>query len=206
MRLVARNTMIKNTKTGYGTVAIALHWLVALAFIANYGLVYWREWFLEPRSELGRTLLSTHTAIGISVLVFVGLRIAWRLMNRQPDDVPGTRLEHFASHIVHIVLYGVMIGMPLTGYLGFGGPSKLFFALDVPSFQNTWLFTSVISGSFGISWESFEGVMDFIHKTGGAYAVSLLIALHIGAALFHHFVRRDTVLVRMVDPRVATKV
>lgn len=197
--------MIRNTKNGYGAIAIALHWIVAAAFIANYALVYYSSWFTEPRSELSRSLSSTHTAIGVSVLVFVGLRIFWRLTNQQPNDVPGSRLEHMASHVVHLVLYAVMLGMPLTGYLGFGGSSNLFFAIELPSFQNTWLFTTFISGALGISWDSFEGVMDFLHKTGGAYAVSVLIALHIGAALFHHFIRRDTVMVRMINPKISTK-
>lgn len=195
--------MFTNTKRGYGAVAIALHWLVAAAFIINYGLIYWREWFLEPRADLGRILLTTHTAIGVSVLVFVALRIIWRLLSRQPDNVPGSRLELLASHIVHIVLYAIIVVLPLTGYLGFGGSSKLFFYYELPSFKETWLFDSVILNGMGISLDSFERVMDIIHKQGGAYVVPVLIALHVGAAMFHHFIRRDTVLVRMVNPRVA---
>lgn len=182
-----------------------MDWIVAAAFITNYGLVYYSHWFTEPRSDLARSLTSVHTAIGVSVLVFVGLRIFWRLTNQQPDDVPGTRLEHMASHIVHLVLYAIMIGMPLTGYLGYGGTSNLFFAVEIPSFQNTWLFTTLISGGLGLSWETFEGVMDFLHKSVGAYAVLALVLLHAGAALFHHFIRRDEVLVRMINPKVSTK-
>lgn len=197
--------MMKNTKAGYGVVAITLHWIVAAAFIVNYGLVYYSQWFTEPRSDLSRSLLSVHTAIGVSVLVFVGLRIFWRLTNQQPDDVPGSRLEHLASHIVHLVLYGIMIGMPLTGYLGFGGTSNLFFAIELPSFQNTWFFTTFISGALGISWDAFEGVADFLHKQVGAYAVAALVGLHAGAALFHHFIRRDEVLIRMINPKVSTR-
>jgi cytochrome b561 len=197
--------MMRNTKAGYGAVAIALHWIVAAAFIVNYALVYYSDWFLEPRSDLGRTLTSTHAAIGVSVLVFVGLRILWRLTNQQPDDVPGTRLEHMASHVVHLVLYGIMIGMPLTGYLGYGGSSNLFFAIELPSFQNTWLFTNVISGGLGLTWDSFEGVMDYLHKSVGAYAVLAIVALHVGAALFHHFIRRDEVMVRMINSKISTR-
>lgn len=197
--------MMRNTKAGYGAVAITLHWIVAAAFIANYALVYYSHWFTEPRSDLSRSLSSVHTAIGVSVLVFVGLRIVWRLTNQQPDDVPGTRLEHMASHVVHIVLYGIMIAMPLTGYLGYGGSSNLFFAMEIPSFQYTWLFTTIISEGLGLGWDTFEGAMDFLHKSVGAYAVLAIVALHVGAALFHHFIRRDDVMVRMMSPKISTK-
>ncbi len=197
--------MFLNTKRGYGLVAIMLHWIVAFAFIANYVIVYWRIWFFEPRSDFGLTLLSTHAAIGVSVLVFVVLRILWKATNTKPDNVPGSRIEHLASHAAHVLLYLIMIIIPLTGYLGFGGPSDFFFSIELPSFKDTWLFNTLILGLMGISWESFEGVMDFIHKQGGAYVVWVLIALHAGAALFHHIVRKDEVLVRMVNPNISNR-
>ena len=90
--------LVKNTKDTYGVIAITLHWIVALAFIINYAIIYYREWFVEGREDpLFRTLLSYHYAIGVSVLVFVVLRIIWRLTNIQPNEVPGSRLEHLAA-------------------------------------------------------------------------------------------------------------
>lgn len=192
---------MKNTKRGYGLVAICLHWIVAAVFVINYALVYSREWFFEPQNEFARTLISTHTALGVSVLVFVIIRVVWRLANIQPADVPGSKLEHVAAHAAHILLYAAMIIMPLTGYLGTGGPSKLFFVFEIPSFRDTWVFQTIMTGWFGLEWDAFEGVMDFIHKKGGAYVISILIAAHASAALFHHLVRRDDVLRRMVSPR-----
>lgn len=192
---------LANTREGYGLVAITLHWIVAAAFITNYVLIYWAQWFTEPRTEAFFSLLSTHTAIGVSVLVFAFVRVISRWAQPVPDDVPGTRLEHLGAHAVHILLYIAMFAMPLTGYFGQGGTSQLFFMIEIPSFQNTWLFKSVIEGGFGIGWEAWEGVMDWIHKTIAPWIVGLLIAAHAGAALFHHSVRRDRVLVRMIDPR-----
>lgn len=192
---------VTNTRAGYGLVAICLHWIVAAIFVANYALIYTREWFFEPRDEIARTLLSTHTALGVSVLIFVVARVFWRLANIQPADVPGSKLEHLAAHSAHILLYVAMIILPLTGYLGTGGPSKLFFVYEIPSFQNTWLFETVVKGLFNQEWEAFEGAMDFIHKQGGAYVVSVLIVAHAMAALYHHLVRRDDVLRRMVSPK-----
>ncbi len=190
----------KNTEYRYGVIAIAFHWIVAAAFLTNYALVYYSEWFVEARSDTARQLISYHTAIGVSVFVFVLLRIVWKWMNRQPADVPGSRFEHLAAHGIHLLLYAIMIIMPLSGYLGTGGPSQLFFTIEIPRFADTSIFTTVVEGWLGLTWEQFEAPMDFIHKKGGAYIVWVIIAAHAGAALYHHFIRRDIVLKRMLSP------
>ena len=197
---MSQELTLKNTPHSYGLIAIWLHWVVAAAFIANYAIIYYLDWFVELRTEQAKTLISTHTAIGISVIVFVLMRIFWRLTSRQPANVPGTRVEHLAAHLAHIALYAVMIILPLTGYLGTGGPSQLFFAIEVPAFRDTQLFNVLVEGALGMSWDEFEAPMDFIHKKGGEFVVSALILLHAGAALFHHFVRKDDALVRMLSP------
>jgi len=109
-------------------------------------------------------------------------------------------LEHRAAHAAHIMLYAVMIILPLSGYLGTGGPSQLFFFIEIPRFADTQIFSIVIEGWMGLDWDQFEAPMDFIHKEGGAYLVWVLVAAHAGAALFHHFIRKDVVLKRMLWP------
>ncbi|GAB5451175.1 MAG: hypothetical protein Hals2KO_15030 [Halioglobus sp.] len=121
-------------------------------------------------------------------------------MIKQPNEVPGSRLEHLAARGAHIMLYAVMIILPLSGYLGTGGSSQLFFFIDIPRFADTQVFTTVVEGWMGLDWDQFEAPMDFVHKQGGAYVVWVLIAAHAGAALYHHFVRKDTVLKRMLWP------
>ncbi len=196
---------LKNTKYSYGLIAILFHWIVALAFISNYAIIYYREWFVEGRTDLSKSLISFHTAIGVSVLVFVVLRIIWKFMNQQPKDVPGTKMEHLAAHGVHILLYIVMIVLPLTGYLGTGSTSQLFFLFEIPKFADTQIFQTVVQGWMGLTWEQFEAPIDFIHKKGGAYFVWVLIAVHAGAALYHHFIRKDIVLKRMLYPMTPPK-
>jgi len=190
----------KNTDYTYGLIAIILHWVVAIAFIVNYSITYYSQWFVEPKTDFARTLFSYHTAIGVSVLVFVALRVIWRLMDAQPKNVAGTKLEHLAAHGAHIALYCVIIIIPLTGYLGTGGPSQLFFFIEIPRFADTSLFSIIIEGWMGLTWEQFEAPMDFIHKKGGAYVVWVLIAAHAAAALYHHYIRKDVVLKRMLYP------
>ena len=190
----------KNTEYSYGFIAIALHWIVAFAFIVNYAIIYYRDWFVVARTDQAKTLFSYHTAIGISVIVFIVLRIIWRFLNKQPNEVEGSRLEHLAAHAAHIMLYAVMILLPLSGYLGTGGPSQLFFFIEIPRFADTQIFNIVVERWMGLTWDQFEAPMDFIHKEGGAYFVWVLIAAHAGAAFFHHFIRKDVVLKRMLWP------
>jgi len=190
----------KNTQYSFGLIAIFFHWIVAAAFIANYLLIYYSHWFVTPKTDLARGLYSYHTAIGVSVVVFVVLRIIWRLMSIQPKAVPGTKFEHFAAHSAHILLYFVMIVVPLSGYFGTGGPSQLFFFIEIPRFADTAIFSTVVQGWLGLTWEQFEAPMDFIHKQGGAYVVWVLILAHVGAAFYHHLVRKDIVLKRMLRP------
>jgi len=74
-------------------------------------------------------------------------------------------MEHFAAHAAHIMLYAVMIILPLSGYLGTGGPSQLFIFIEIPRFADTQLFkTVVVERWMSLSWEQFEAPMDFIHK------------------------------------------
>ena len=193
--------ILKNTDDRYGLIAIAFHWIVAAAFIVNYAVIYYLDWFVTPRTDDARMLMFYHKAIGVSVLTFVALRIIWKFMNKQPKDVPGTRFEHFAAHAAHVLLYAAMVIIPLTGYLGTGGPSQLFFTIEIPRFADTDIFKTVVEGWMGLTWKQFEQPIDFIHKKGGTYVVSVLIATHAGAALYHHFVRKDMVLKRMISTK-----
>ena len=121
-------------------------------------------------------------------------------MSQQPKEVPGSKLEHLAAHGAHILLYVVMIVLPLSGYFGTGGPSQLFFFIEIPRFADTQIFAIVVEGWMNLSWEEFEAPMDFIHKKGGEYFVWVLALAHAGAALYHHFIRKDVVLKRMILP------
>jgi len=196
---------IKNTKEHYGLIAILLHWIVAIGFLGAYVAVYYRHWFssgqFNPTELNSNTIaLYLHLSFGITVAVFVVLRIMWKIMNKNPDDAPdGSKLEHFAARAMHWILYAVMIIMPITGYMGTKLDTNYFFLFDIPKFNDTALYSVLVEQWLQMDWESFEPIMDSIHKTGGAYVVWVLIAVHAGAALYHHFVRKDGVLKRMTS-------
>ncbi len=194
---------LKNTKEKYGLIAVLLHWIVALGFLGAYVSVYYRHWFSEgdfSRTELNSNTVALylHLSFGLTVAAFVALRILWKFMSNTPDDVPGgRRLEHVAAHGMHWILYAVMVIMPVTGYMGTKLETNFFFLFDIPKFNDTFLYSLLVEQWLQMDWESFEPVMDAIHKNGGAFVVWGLIAIHAGAALYHHIVRKDIVLKRM---------
>jgi cytochrome b561 len=195
--LSAPTSVWRNSRERYGTVAQALHWIIAALFLVAYVAVYYRQWFTAKEAPENWIALQTHLNAGITIAVFVVLRVYWRFVDLQPVEPTSlTRFEQIASRWMHRLLYAVMIVMPISGYLGTGAPIQFFGLFDIPSLKDTQLFQS-----FGVSWEEFEKPFDFIHKQSGAYVVWVLIAVHAGAALYHHFAKRDDVMLRMLPPR-----
>jgi cytochrome b561 len=191
---------LKNTHKNYGLIAKTIHWSTALLFLGSYMSVYYRHWFTEAKSPENWNALQIHLSFGVTITVFVLLRIIWRLMNTIPAEEPGTALEHKAARLGHYALYAIMIIMPVTGYIGTGVATEFFFMFDIEKFQNTWVFTQVIQEGLGISFETFEKPIEFIHKDIlGAWLVWMLITGHVMAALYHHFVRKDRTLKKMTN-------
>ena len=199
---------LKNTKESYGLISILLHWIIAFGFLGAYVAVYYRHWFSEGKFNPVETNLAEmnsntialylHLSLGITIAVFVVLRVAWKFMNKTPDDVPGgSKREHLAAHVMHRVLYAAMIIMPITGYMGTKLDTNYFFLFSIPKFNDTQLYHLLVEQLLQTDWKTFEGVMDAIHKNGGAFVIWALIAIHAGAAIYHHRVRKDMVLRRM---------
>ena len=189
---------IKNTADNYGAIAKWLHWLTAALFLASYCAVYYRHWFTEEKTPENWVALQLHLSIGISIAVIVLLRIAWRISNRLPEPEPGTQHEHLAARAGHYALYAIMIIMPITGYIGTGVATEFFFLFDIKKFEDTRLFTLLVRDDLGMTFEEFEKPVDFVHKNIlGAWLVWLLIAGHVMAALYHHFVKKDRTVYRM---------
>ncbi len=188
----------KNTAENYGSIAKILHWGTAVLFLGSYISVYYRHWFTEEKTPENWTALQLHLSLGVTIAVVVALRIVWRMANRAPDLEPGTKLEHLAAHAGHYALYAIMIIMPLTGYVGTGVNVEYFFIFDLPKFEDTQLFESLVSSGLGITFEEFEEPIDFVHKEIlGAWLVWILILGHASAALYHHFVKEDKTLHKM---------
>ena len=76
---------------------------------------------------------------------------------------------------------------------------NMFGLFELPTFRGTDLFSWLIEDKLGMTFQEWEGPVDFIHKQIlGKWVVWILIAAHVGAALYHHYVQKDNTLRRML--------
>lgn len=189
--------MLRNSRHGYGLIARFLHWSTAAAFIAAYGVVYYLLWVIVDEEHPDfLPLLNVHWSLGLLVGALVVPRLIWKWTDDKPEQVTGSIAEHRLAQLAHGLLYVLMIVMPLTGYLGTRVGTDVFGLFEVPSFKDTTLF-SWISATWDLSWQEFEEPLDVVHHVLGKWVAWLVVALHVVAAFFHHWVRRDTTLIRM---------
>lgn len=176
----------KNTATRYGTLPIAMHWLMVVLIIGVYAAINLHD-FADKGSVLRANLKVAHFLLGISVLCLVIVRLAVRWSSgRAPRIEPEIPLwQHRLAGLMHLGLYAFMIGMPLLGWTAISakGAPILLFGLHLPSLVGT-------------DTELYNSLKD-IHATIGTIGY-YLIGLHAVAALFHHYVMRDSTLVRML--------
>lgn len=190
----------KNTEHNYGIIAKHLHWITAFFFLGAYISVYFGQWFTDPKTSENWAALQLHLSFGISIGVLVVLRIIWRITNITPKEEPGTNLEHKIAKFGHLSLYTIMLILPITGYIGTGVATEFYFLFDIPKFQDTIMFKELIENTLDLTFKEFEKPIDFIHKNIlGAWLAWILISGHIGAALYHHFIRKDRTLYKMTN-------
>ncbi|HXZ01020.1 MAG TPA: cytochrome b/b6 domain-containing protein [Stellaceae bacterium] len=169
----------------YNALARACHWLTValLSAIIPLGLVMGDL----PRGLLQDTLFVTHESLGLTVLGLTLLRLLWRLARPAPPPSSAlTPLERRASGGVHALLYLLLFLMPVTGYLfvAFSGIELRYLGLiPVP------LLVAKAKPPADLALAIHASLQ---------WAIYGLAALHIGAALYHHFRRRNDVLGRML--------
>ena len=168
---------IKSTSTQYGSVAIAIHWTSAIAVVLTFvaGLA------LANTEPVPVALLVAHIVLGLSVFALTLLRVVWWLAadDRPPLPADQPRLQQIAAKTVHALLYVILILMATSGIatiLSSGAIAALTSGAPLPDFS--MLIPRVA-----------HGIMSKL--------LLVLLAGHIGAALYHQFVRRDRLLARM---------
>ncbi|WP_319772041.1 cytochrome b [Breoghania sp.] len=190
--------MLRNSKSGYGLIAILFHWSMALLMFGVFGLgLYMHE--LPQFEERTFALYQLHKSFGFTILALVVLRLMWRFANPAPR-LPGAMplWEKAAAHGAHAVLYALMFAIPLSGWLmvsasPWGIPTVLFDTIPVPHLP--------VPGFLGAK-EAAESVMKEVHELL-AWAMIVLVAFHAAAAIKHHLIARDDTLRRMLSPRSA---
>lgn len=182
--------MLRNTKTRYGWAAILLHWLIAVLFIGQFALGLVMVRIASQRTSF--ELIQLHKSFGFLLLGLVLIRIGWRLGNRSPElpEEVGA-MERRAAPAVHLLLYAAQVAVPLSGWA-----LVSVSVLEIPSMPfNLFVMPHL---PLGVS-EQAETFWIVGHQWL-AYAGMALVALHVLAALRHHFWLRDAVLVRMIAP------
>ena len=171
----------------YTKTAIILHWLMAFPIIGL--LLFGLETMGGHNARFWPTL---HASAGFSLLVLVIFRLAWRHKHRPPALPQATSKPlRLLAGLSHLSLYAAMVLLPLSGWLAYTEHVKR--SLGVAPANLFWMFKIPLLPDYGINFH-------FIHKWGGK-AVLAIIALHIIAALKHHFYNRDDVLRRMVSTK-----
>jgi len=186
---------LKNTSEGYGTVARWFHWSTAAAFLAAYLVIYSALWIATREHPNYFPLLRGHVALGLLVGILTVPRLVWRLAGVKPRELPGSPVGHVMARMAHASLYIFLLLMPLTGYLGTNKGFDLWI-FYFPGFGSSPMF-AWLSDIFGFDWKTFEAPIDAVHHFLGEWIVWVVVALHVAAALYHHFALRDGTLRRM---------
>lgn len=183
--------MIRNSTTHWGTLAKSFHWLIAALIFAQFAFGWLAvSWRLSPTKL---NLFVWHKSFGMTVLVLALLRLTWRALNPTPalpTDTP--RWEHNAARASHALLYFLMIAMPIVGWVinsAANIPFKVFWLLPLPNIT--------------APDKALEDLAKHTHFWLFV-TLSLVVVVHIAAALRHHFVKRNDVLRRMLPGTGAT--
>lgn len=170
----------------YDGVAIFLHWGIALLILSNIAIA-WSLGGFDHDSPIQLKLLTIHKSIGTTILVLAAFRLTWRLIHKAPPLPASVPLwQRRIAEISHWALYLVLFVMPLSGLVdaaAFGQPVHYFFLFALPT---------VIAHNEPLGHAAFA-----VHKIT-ALLLYLLLFTHAGAALHHHFLRKDDVLRRML--------
>lgn len=180
---------LKNPRDRWGGVSQSLHWLIVLLLlaVAVIGLVMGEL----PRSPKYFWVYTAHKSIGITIFALMLLRLGWRLYAGAPAPVPGTPpWQARIASATHWTLYAVAIAMPLSGWLYDSAsglrPFRWFGLVEMPKLvgPHEWIADRALTA----------------HELLFLLLVAL-VALHAGAAFYHHLFRRDATLQRMLPRR-----
>jgi cytochrome b561 len=177
--------MLGNTAHSWGVLARFFHWTVALLILAQIALgVTAVAWRISP---LKLELFVWHKSVGMLILMLMLARLAWRLGHRTPALPPDTPVwERYAAHASHGLLYALAIALPISGWVinsAAAVPFSVFWLVPLPA---------IVAPD-----EHLEDLAKLAHLWL-IVALCLLVVVHIGAALRHHLMKRNDVLIRML--------
>ena len=174
----------KSSTQRYGSVAIAIHWISAAAILVQIGLGFAAASAAEAGAKAA--LLRGHVVLGIFVVALTLVRLAWWLIDRRPAALAGLpSWQALSERVVRGLLYLLILLLGASGLavLILSGAGDLLFA------------------GAGGALPDFTRFPPMAAHIAAAASLLALAALHILAALYHHFWRRDGLLGRMWKAR-----
>lgn len=176
---------LRNTTARWGSLAQLFHWVIVVLILVQFVLATQYNNLPLGMAKLG--VIARHKSVGITIFGLALLRLAWRLLNPTPE-LPNTLkpYERVLARITHFALYAIILLMPLTGWI----------MSSARNFPVSWFGLVQLPDLVGRN----RAVYDFMHTTHDILAGTLIAvaALHVLAALKHHFILKDDTLVRML--------
>ena len=165
-----------------------VHWITFLLLTATFAAA-WLIRYADTREQVNG-LVQLHRSLGLTTLCVTACRLIWRFVARIPPLPQGLpRLQRLAARTNGYALYALLLLQPSLGFLhsnAAGKPVVVYFLGTIPPL---------------LAPDRDLARLLFMAHGFVAQLLLGLIALHVAAALFHHFVRRDDVLVAMVPRR-----
>lgn len=174
----------KYNKT-FGKISRFNHWITALIFIAMLGLGFFLAYGGLEGAEKG-PFRDVHKSVGTLFVLWAVWRVGWRLIQGFPEDVSAMPIwQSISAKFIHWLLLVSILAMPLSGVIGslYGGRSIDIFG---------WFTVASLGDN-----ETISGMAYNVHG-GAPVFISILICIHIAAALKHHFFDKDATLRRMI--------
>ncbi|KXF88973.1 cytochrome b [Phaeobacter inhibens] len=172
---------MKSRSNRYGTVAITIHWLSAPLICALLASGFRAAGLTDGDAKIG--ILSAHVPMGITILALTLVRIAWWVFaDSKPASPKGDPIwQSLSAKAVHLLFYVVILGMAASGIgmLALSGAG------------------AIILGAAAGDLPNFHDYAPRIPHGIGARAIVGLLVLHVGAALYHHFIKRDGLIWRI---------
>jgi cytochrome b561 len=175
---------LRNTADTYGSLAKFLHWAIVLLIVPQYFLVEAADELPNGVEKL--QLFTWHKSLGMLVLLLALVRIGWKLANRGLPGPVGEPWQRKVAAAGHGLLYLLILAQPFSGWL-------MSSAANYPVTLFGWFqFPALISENHDLH-EALEEVHELLFTL-----MLVVVAVHIAAALYHHFILRDSVLRRML--------
>ncbi|MBV9329956.1 MAG: cytochrome b [Alphaproteobacteria bacterium] len=186
----------RNTYLRYGSVAMTFHWAIALLIVANLGVGFYFANVMDSHDPMFFGVVQIHKSIGLTVLVLSVLRLGWRLINPIPP-LPSnfSTTMRILARGSHYLFYFLIIGVPLLGWSMVsasprGTPTPYFGLFSWPNIP----FLAALPRAEKRQYvELFATAHAYL-----AYSALGLLVVHVSAALWHQFSRKEDVLKRML--------